>query len=490
MFRHFPRARKGALLETQDRPTRTDNASQDGLPAAPRPRVDPFGILRHAVRRRRRTLGVVIAGALVASLAIGLPVAQAGPQEDKRKVDRQLEGAKQDLDESSSALQTATAALQKAEVNLAAAQSKLALVRGQLSAAKAKDMAMAAKLAAARDRVTRAKASLGVAQDRVKEQRQEIAEFANANYQQAGLGELAAVLNSESPADLLSRLQIVDSVAQSQASSLERLNDGRAQVAAKKAALELAEADAEQQRKEAAENLVRMRELERQQLEATNAVGQYVRERTTIRATAAKAKSEDLQQYEALLAEREKIKRELKELARKEAEEERKRKERERKERERKKNGGGNDDNDDDGDDDGGGNDDGGSGLSRPVNGYITSPYGMRFHPILHRWKLHDGTDFGAGCGTPIHAAAAGKVIRRYYNGGYGNRIFVSHGRIDGKSIVTSYNHLSRYSAHVGERVSRGEVIGYVGTTGYSTGCHLHFMVYQNGDTVNPMKWL
>lgn len=130
------------------------------------------------------------------------------------------------------------------------------------------------------------------------------------------------------------------------------------------------------------------------------------------------------------------------------------------------------------------------SGLSYPVNTYITSPFGMRFHPVLHYWKLHDGTDFGGGCGTPIRAAASGVVTDRYFNGGYGNRLFVSHGVIDGSSITTVYNHLSKYKARVGERVSKGEVIGYVGTTGYSTGCHLHFMVYQDGAVVNPMKWL
>jgi len=124
------------------------------------------------------------------------------------------------------------------------------------------------------------------------------------------------------------------------------------------------------------------------------------------------------------------------------------------------------------------------------VSSYITSPYGMRFHPVLHYWKLHDGTDFRAPCGTPIRAAADGKVTDKYYNGGYGNRLFVSHGVIDGSSITTVYNHLSRYKAHVGERVKKGEIIGYAGTTGYSTGCHLHFMVYQDGRVVNPMKWL
>ncbi len=126
------------------------------------------------------------------------------------------------------------------------------------------------------------------------------------------------------------------------------------------------------------------------------------------------------------------------------------------------------------------------SGLASPIPGAsITSPYGMRFHPILHVWKLHDGTDFGAGCGTPIRAAASGTVTEEYYNGGYGNRLFIDHG-----VMTTSYNHMSGYAVHVGAHVTQGQIIGYVGTTGYSTGCHLHFMLWVNGTMVNPANYL
>jgi murein DD-endopeptidase MepM/ murein hydrolase activator NlpD len=128
--------------------------------------------------------------------------------------------------------------------------------------------------------------------------------------------------------------------------------------------------------------------------------------------------------------------------------------------------------------------------LSYPVDGYITSSYGMRLHPVYKRWALHDGTDFGAACGTPIRAAASGTVVGRYYDGGYGNRVIIDHGWVSGGGLGTTYNHLSSYSANVGDRVQRGEVIGFVGSTGYSTGCHLHFMVFRNGATVDPMGWL
>jgi murein DD-endopeptidase MepM/ murein hydrolase activator NlpD len=114
----------------------------------------------------------------------------------------------------------------------------------------------------------------------------------------------------------------------------------------------------------------------------------------------------------------------------------------------------------------------------------------MRLHPVLGYWKLHDGTDFGAACGTPIKAAASGVVSDRYYNAGYGNRLMIDHGKIKGDYVTTGYNHASKYIVSVGDRVSQGETIGYVGSTGYSTGCHLHLMVWENGDLVNPMsKW-
>jgi murein DD-endopeptidase MepM/ murein hydrolase activator NlpD len=123
------------------------------------------------------------------------------------------------------------------------------------------------------------------------------------------------------------------------------------------------------------------------------------------------------------------------------------------------------------------------------VNAPITSPYGMRFHPILKYWKLHDGTDFGASCGQSIRAPYSGKVVEKYYNGGYGNRLILDHGVVDGDFVTTAYNHAIRYTVGVGDHVSKGEVIGYVGSTGYSTGCHLHLMVYLDGKLRNPMTW-
>jgi len=128
----------------------------------------------------------------------------------------------------------------------------------------------------------------------------------------------------------------------------------------------------------------------------------------------------------------------------------------------------------------------GGHGLRRPVGGPITSPYGMRVHPVTGQRKLHDGTDFGVPCGTPVHAPAAGTVTGRSYSGAYGKRIIIRHR----PGFETTYNHLSAQSVSVGDRVSAGQVIARSGTTGLSTGCHLHFMVRKGGKPVNPQEFL
>ncbi|PKQ18896.1 MAG: peptidase M23 [Actinobacteria bacterium HGW-Actinobacteria-8] len=118
---------------------------------------------------------------------------------------------------------------------------------------------------------------------------------------------------------------------------------------------------------------------------------------------------------------------------------------------------------------------------------YITSSYGMRYHPIYHVWRLHAGTDFRAYCGTPIMAAADGKVEWAKYQAGLGNQVMLDHGVISGKVLYTSYNHLATFAVSGGQTVKRGQVVGYEGTTGTSTACHLHFEVYVNGSTVDPM---
>jgi len=122
----------------------------------------------------------------------------------------------------------------------------------------------------------------------------------------------------------------------------------------------------------------------------------------------------------------------------------------------------------------------------RPVNGRISSPFGYRIHPIFHVRKMHTGVDMSAGMGTPIRAADSGTVVQAGWRGGYGKCVVISHGN----GLATLYAHQSVISVSVGDTVKRGQVIGKVGSTGYSTGPHLHFEVRVNGSPIDPMRYL
>jgi murein DD-endopeptidase MepM/ murein hydrolase activator NlpD len=120
------------------------------------------------------------------------------------------------------------------------------------------------------------------------------------------------------------------------------------------------------------------------------------------------------------------------------------------------------------------------SGFIWPVNGPVTSPFGLRWG------RMHTGIDIGVPYGTPIRAAASGQVIYAGWMDGYGNLVFVDHGR----GLSTGYAHQSSIAVANGEAVAQGQVIGYVGCTGHCFGPHLHFEVRVNGTPVDPLGYL
>ena len=122
--------------------------------------------------------------------------------------------------------------------------------------------------------------------------------------------------------------------------------------------------------------------------------------------------------------------------------------------------------------------------MAWPVSAPITSGFGIRFHPILHFARMHKGIDFGAHLGTPIVAAADGQVSRAGWAGGYGQQVRLAHSG----GMGSSYSHMSRIVVEPGSFVRQGQLLGYVGTSGLSTGAHLHYEVYRNGVAVNPLS--
>lgn len=123
-----------------------------------------------------------------------------------------------------------------------------------------------------------------------------------------------------------------------------------------------------------------------------------------------------------------------------------------------------------------------------PVSGFrLTSPFGMRLHPVLGYYRMHNGVDMACAQGTPIYATRAGKVTRTAYQaGGAGNYVSINH--LDGFASI--YMHMTHYVVSAGQTVSQGQLIGYVGSTGISTGPHLHFGISYAGTYVNPLAYI
>jgi len=130
------------------------------------------------------------------------------------------------------------------------------------------------------------------------------------------------------------------------------------------------------------------------------------------------------------------------------------------------------------------------SGFMKPIQGRITSPFGWRVHPIFNSRTFHSGVDIGGPNYGAIKASNSGKVIYTGWYGGYGKVVIIEHGVVNGKPVSTLYAHMSSVKAANGQHVNKGDIIGYEGTTGYSTGPHCHFEVRENGKPSNPSGYV
>jgi murein DD-endopeptidase MepM/ murein hydrolase activator NlpD len=402
----------------------------------------------------------------------------------------------------------------------------------ELAAAQRLDVAMAAKLRSAKAALAKARAAVAANQKKLDAEKKLAGQMVRDQYQQqTNLLPIAMLVESNSTADLQTRLQWSTTMFDTTAATIDRTEDLQRKLDAAKKKQAAIEQQIAADRKAAAENLATKRRLEVQASQQQATVSALLAQRQSAESQAASDVAQDKQDYAQLTQERAKVEQRIaariaaaraaaarkaaaeraaRIAAAKAAKAERERKQAEaRRERAKqraaeqevaaasagddsgsrkasKKSSSSHSDSASSG---GSSTRSASHGFSYPVSAPITAPYGMRFHPILKYWKLHDGTDFGASCGQAIRAPYSGKVVEKYYNAGYGNRLIVDHGVVDGRFVTTAYNHAIRYTVGVGDHVSKGEVIGYVGTTGYSTGCHLHLMVWLDGKLRNPMTW-
>ena len=372
-----------------------------------------------------------------------------------------VKNAQADLDESSRVTRRAYAALSKSRSQLRAARHDLHVARDHVKAAKDQLHRIRRQLDRARARLARAEADLERQQHAVDDQHEQLLHTVTGFYEDGDpqLMGLLSLLGSATPADLTAKQANNDMVLDSQDQILDSLKASQVLLTVQTDEREKARNQVARKKEQAAANLQIKREYRAKALDAKDRVAKNLKRKQHALALAQKARAHDraalrrTRQHEAQV-------KHLIQLAIA---------------REQRRGGGFHGDT--------------GGLLMRPVNGPITSPYGWRIHPIYHYWGLHDGDDFGAPCGAPLYAVANGTVMSQYYSSVWGNRLYINLGLINVKNVTVIYKHLSAYRSSVGQHVTRGQVVGLVGTTGWSTGCHTHFTVMVNGQPVNPTPW-
>jgi len=372
---------------------------------------------------------------------------------------------REEFAESSEAMVRAAADLRLADSALPGARETAAHARRLLVTAQRRQQRATQRRGQAQVRLMLSTQDAEASAAAVEEQRDSLGRLARAAYQAGGtMSEVSMLLEAQSATDFAERLVALQTVVSSQRSALDDLRIEQEAIGARNADLEeirdeLATADKQAQRE-----LRAVASLEASARAAEEQVGRLVATRAAALAAAAAAQADEdaANQYRQLVND---------ELAAQLAE------------RTRRELG------------DRAGTDGstvpGRPGtLGWPVPGRVSSPFGMRVHPITGVYKLHTGTDMSAPCGTSIGASRAGVVTDAGWSSAYGWRTVVSHGVVDGVLLTTTYNHQDSLGTQVGARLAAGQQLGTVGSTGYSTGCHLHFEVYVNSSLVDPQRWL
>jgi len=405
------------------------------------------------------------AAGIAATLTIGavsVPLAQADDLKDKQqRVEKQIKHADHALEESSRRLNAALGRLDAARIQLEDAQAELARTRDRLGEARTRDQEMQEQLLLAQQRLEQAETDLALGRTDLDAQREAVTDMVTSIYQDGDpqLQAFSSMLQAQDPADLTWTQEGQSVMVGQETRAYDELRAAEILLEVRQEQLATAEEEVEVRREAAAAHLLVMKDLTAQAKAARVRVREVVDERRSAKEGAALAKKRDRAELAELREEEQRI-RDL--IARQAARNSTPSYQRD------------------------------GGFLGSPVpGGYVTSPFGMRTHPIYGYYSLHNGTDFGTGgCGGALAAGAGGRVISKYYSSVYGNRLFVYVGTVNGQSMTLVYNHAASYGVGVGETVERGQILGSSGDTVWSTACHLHFMVLVDGQPVDPMNWM
>lgn len=460
-----------------------------------------------ASRRARLITSATLSVCLFTGVA-GLAFADdPDPADQKSKVDGKLTDAKGDLHETSSKLVSSYEKLKATRAKLPGAKkaSDDAKVAQTTAQGEYDDAVAAYNLAKANE--DKAEKELRSTSSKITTSRREVGGFAGQVYQQQGMGTMSVAVGSEDPSAFVDKMIMAESVGDTQSSALDTLSTSRANLVSTGDRLEALRNKTKDAKGTKESKLTTARAASTKADTTKAELESLESDQTTQAATLRSEKKKDEKQVDSLQAQSDKLTKVLEERARKarvrEAEIRKAREAqaaREAEARQRAQNStpapslGSSSDNSSDpapADPNPPAPQSGGV-LQAPSDAPVSSEFGLRFHPIHHTWRLHAGRDYAGSCGSPVYAATDGTIVSALppsSTGGYGNQIVIDHGVKKGSSLATTYNHLESFAVRSGH-VSRGQVIGYVGTTGSSTGCHLHFETRTNGTPVDPRSWL
>ncbi len=429
----------------------------------------------------RRALAASAAAALAVTLA-SVPdsggrvalAAQAGDDLDDKKdrVERQIDRAASEFQHSSARAARAAAAVRVAQASLDEAQGRLDAAEGRLTAARALDQEMQEQLAQAVERLRAATRAVDAAARRLEGQQADVADVVSDFYQEGDpeLLAFASFLDAQDPADLTRRVEARRVLVGAETRAYDDLRAAEVLLVVQEDEIEEYRDEVERRREEAAAHLERMKDLKAAAVDARAEVRGRLRTRYQARAKARSARQADAQDLAELRAEEQRVSALLAQRAAAARARARRAAASRGAARPSVRSGGGY--------------------LSYAGRGArelalrLPDPPDLRLLRPARRHRLR------RGCGSPLYAAANGTVVSSYYQSAYGNRLILDHGAVRGVGLATIYNHATSYTVSPGQRVSRGQVVGYVGSTGWSTGCHLHFTVTVNGGAVDPMSWL
>jgi len=425
-------------------------------------------------------MGVVLALASTVSLA---PVSSADTSGDKKKLDADIAQLRTQLDDTSQDLANAFIELYRTKAALPGAQRALKAAGVAQGVADRRNQEVATALALARANEAKAAETLAKNLRDSQEVQDQLGNAARDAYQQGGVSSLSIALEAQSPEDFTNRIVMLDTIMRIRAATLRGLDTMRAEGNAVRAHLVAVRQQVAALKVQAQVALAKATTAHETAAAAKTKLDRLYAAQTRVAASVEAKKAKEIASIKIMQAQADSLQRVL--VARARAARAKAARERAAREAAARAAGRPFAQSAPQGSSSG--------SLYYPVNGgYVSSPFGMRLDPVLGIWRLHAGIDIAASCGTPVYAAADGEVIMAtptWASGGYGNRLVIDHGLQRGINLTTAYSHLSSFVVTVG-RVTRGQLVAYVGTTGLSTGCHLDFQTREDGIPVNPPSWL